>query len=109
MQGIYQYYSKLLKPDQWPSNVAYFFMKNEMEQISKLFEALPSQTKVISGLGKWKKIFFCYKIIANSYETLSTMVTPIVVPNLGMLSWILSCMWPFPCAYALKSTQVHAR
>jgi hypothetical protein len=32
-------------------------MKNEMEQISKLFEALPSH-KVISGAQKMENLFF---------------------------------------------------
>jgi hypothetical protein len=47
--------------------------------------------KPFRGLENGKLVFY-YKIIANSYETLSTMVTPIVVPNLGILSLILPCM-----------------
>ena len=36
-------------------------MKNETEQTSKLFEALPSQTKVISGAWKLENLFFISK------------------------------------------------
>jgi hypothetical protein len=35
-------------------------------------------------LGKWKKRFYSKKIII-AMQTLSTMVTPMVVPNLDML------------------------
>ena len=98
---------KMLILGQWPSNVACFWWKMKWNKFQNYLRHFLHKKSHL-WLVKWK-IFFYYKIIANSYATLSTMVTPLVVPNLGMLSWILPCMWPFPCAYALKSTQVHSR
>ena len=45
-------------------------MKNEMEQISKLFEALPSQKKSFLSLGKWKNYF----LLQNNWKFLCNTV-----------------------------------
>jgi hypothetical protein len=47
MHGIYQYYSHIAETWSPPIQCVLLLMKNETEQISKLFKALPSQRKAI--------------------------------------------------------------
>ena len=57
MDGTRQYYSEMAETWLVAIQCGLLLMKNEMAEISKLFEALPSQTKVISGAWKMEKIF----------------------------------------------------
>ena len=68
--------------------------------------ALPSQKIHFSHLKNRNNIFY-YKNYNIPMAIFYTMVTPMVVPNLDKLA--LTIQWLGPCAYALKSMQVHTR
>ena len=87
--------------------MCYTFGKKCKAHFSNLRQALLSQF-FFPDTWKMKKKILLQKFIIPM-ETLFTMVIPMLVPNLAMLSWIMPWMWLWSWAYGLKTMHVHTR